>query len=106
MGLMVKPICWIGVALIPIQIPELAALKWICGKLILDLKLIPLIHVPFPELIDAKELNVETMILVKDMMGFAIKMVVILLLIVMEIKITGVKVLDLLLIPKPKKLLL
>ena len=47
----------------------------------------------------------ETMILVKDMMGFVIKMVVILLLIVMEIKITGVKVLDLLLIPKPKKLL-
>merc|ERR1712141_431288 len=83
--LMVKPICWIGVALIPIQIPELAdtevaVLKWICGKLILDLKLIPLIHVPFPEL--------------KDTMEFAIRMVVILLLIVMEIKITGVKVLD------------
>ena len=48
----------------------------------------------------------ETMILVKDMMGFVIKMVVILLLIVMEIKITGVKVLDLLLTQKPKKLLL
>ena len=48
----------------------------------------------------------ETTILVRDMMEFVIKMVVILLLIVMEIKITGVKVLDLLLIPKPKKLLL
>ena len=46
----------------------------------------------------------ETMILVKDMMGFVIKMVVILLLIVMEIKITGAKVLDSLLTPKPKKL--
>merc|ERR1712045_14703 len=94
---------------IPIQIPELAdtevaVLKWICGKLILDLKLIPLIHVPFPEHIDAKELNVETTILVRDLMEFVIKMVVILLLIVMEIKITGVKVLDLLLIPKPKKI--
>ena len=53
-----------------------------------------------------KELNAETMILVKDMMEFAIRMVVILLLIGMEIKITGAKVLDLLLIPKPKKLLL
>merc|ERR1719273_274079 len=52
------------------------------------------------------ELNVETMILVKDMMGFAIKMVVILLLIVMEIKITGAKVLDSPLTQKPKKLLL
>merc|ERR1711899_159564 len=38
-------------------------------------------------------------------MEFAIRMVVILLLIGMEIKITGAKVLDLLLIPKPKKLL-
>merc|ERR1712038_359300 len=109
--LMVKPICWIGVVLKLIRIPELAdtevaALKWIYGKLILDLKLIPLIHVPFPEHIDAKELNVETMILVRDTMEFVIRMVVILLLIVMEIKITGVKVLDLLLTQKPKKLLL
>ena len=48
----------------------------------------------------------ETTILVRDMMEFVIKMVVILLLIVMEIKITGVKVLDSPLTPKPKKLLL
>ena len=52
-----------------------------------------------------KELNAETMILVKDTMEFAIRMVVILLLIGMEIKITGAKVLDSPLTPKPKKLL-
>ena len=48
----------------------------------------------------------ETTILVRDMMEFVIRMVVILLLIVMEIKITGAKVLDSPLTPKPKKLLL
>merc|ERR1712076_135618 len=70
-----------------------------------NLRLIPLIHVLFPELIDVKGLNAEITILAKDTTEFAIKMDVILLLTVMEIKITGAKVLDLLLILKPKKLL-
>ena len=48
-----KPTAKVGFSLKLIPTLELAngdlvVLKWICGKLILDLKLIPLIHVPFP----------------------------------------------------------
>merc|ERR1712117_831792 len=75
-----------GTSMLELDITVLAAQKWTCGKPTAWLNLSQLTLVKSKDNTDAKELNAETMLLMKDTMVSVIRMVAIGLLSVLEMK--------------------